>query len=225
VGQAISEVLPFAVGVAVSPIPLVAVILMLFTPRARVNGPAFLVGWVVGLSLVVAVVYVVLDALDASGSDSASDGTSTVKLVLGAALLLGGIRRWSRQPAADAEVEMPKWMAAVDAFTPVKALGLGVLLSSVNPKNLVLALGAASGVAQLGVSTGDAVVGLTVFVVVASSTTAALVGYRLLGGDRSEARLDEWKAWLTAHDEAVMAVLFLVFGVVLVSEGLRGLTA
>jgi hypothetical protein len=31
--------------------------------------------------------------------------------------------------------------------------------------------------------------------------------------------------WLSAHNGAVMAVLFLVFGVVLFSEGLRGLTA
>ena len=41
-GQAIGEVLPFAVGVAISPVPIIAVILVLFSARARVNGPAFL---------------------------------------------------------------------------------------------------------------------------------------------------------------------------------------
>ena len=45
-GQAIGQVLPPAVGVGLSPIPIVAVIVMLVTPRARVNGPAFLgAGW------------------------------------------------------------------------------------------------------------------------------------------------------------------------------------
>ena len=34
---------------------------------------------------------------------------------------------------------MPKWMAGIDAFTPAKALGLGLLLAGVNPKNLLLA--------------------------------------------------------------------------------------
>ena len=44
-GRGISEVLTFAVGVAISPAAIVAVILMLFSRRARVNGPLFLLGW------------------------------------------------------------------------------------------------------------------------------------------------------------------------------------
>ena len=36
-GQGISEVLTFAVGVAISPVPIIAVILMLFSQRAKVN--------------------------------------------------------------------------------------------------------------------------------------------------------------------------------------------
>jgi hypothetical protein len=43
--EAIGQLLPFAVGVGLSPIPIIAVVLMLATPRARVNGPAFLPGW------------------------------------------------------------------------------------------------------------------------------------------------------------------------------------
>jgi hypothetical protein len=43
-GQAIGEVIPFAVGIAISPVSIIAVILMLFSPRARVNGLFFLVG-------------------------------------------------------------------------------------------------------------------------------------------------------------------------------------
>jgi Sap, sulfolipid-1-addressing protein len=51
VGQGISEVLTFAVGVAISPVPIIAVILMLFSQRARVNGPLFLLGWVLALAI------------------------------------------------------------------------------------------------------------------------------------------------------------------------------
>src|SRR3954470_5835948 len=58
-GQGISEVLPFAIGIAIIPIPIIAIILILFSERARVNGPAFLAGWVIGLSAVSAVVYLV----------------------------------------------------------------------------------------------------------------------------------------------------------------------
>jgi len=60
---------------------------------------------------------------------------------------------------------------------------------------------------------------------VASASIAVPVVFYLVGGERAAAVLDGWKTWLTAHNGAVMAVLFLVFGVVLFSEGLRGLTA
>ena len=224
-GQSISEVLPWALGVAISPVPLIAVILMLFTPRAKQNGPAFLLGWVVGLGVLAAVVYIVADALNVSSDSTASDSTSTVKVVLGVALIIGGLRRLRKRTPAGTEPAMPKWMAGVDSFTPVKAAGLGVVLGAVNPKNLVLTIGAATGLAQLGESSGDAVVGLIAFVVIASSTTALAVGYRIFGGEAAHAHLDEAKAWLTVHNEAVMAVLFLVFGVVILAQGTGRLSA
>ena len=36
--------LPAAVGVAISPIPIIAVVLMLVSTRGRSNGPAYLIG-------------------------------------------------------------------------------------------------------------------------------------------------------------------------------------
>ncbi len=50
--QAIGDLLPSAVGVALSPVPIIAVILMLGTPRARTTGSAFALGWVAGLVIV-----------------------------------------------------------------------------------------------------------------------------------------------------------------------------
>jgi Sap, sulfolipid-1-addressing protein len=55
-GQAIGQSLPIAVGIALSPLPIVAVVLMLVTERGRVNGPAFIVGWWAGLAIVGAIV-------------------------------------------------------------------------------------------------------------------------------------------------------------------------
>lgn len=223
-GPAISEVLPFAVGVAISPVPIIAVILMLFSARARVNGPVFLLGWIVGLTVVAAVAYTLSDGADDATSDSAQTSIAWGKIVLGIVLVAGAHRRWRNRPAPGAEPEMPKWMAGVDGLTASRALGLGVLLSGVNPKNLILTLGAATGVAQTEASTGGAVAALAVFVVLASLTIAGPVAYRLIGGEAARATLDELKAWLGDHNDAVMAALFLVFGAVLISKGLPPLT-
>lgn len=217
--QAITDVLPYAVGLAIIPIPIIAVILMLFSNRARVNGPAFLLGWLVALSAIVAIVYAISNASNASTDSSASDTSSTVQIVLGAVLLVLAVRKWRHRPAPGEQEPMPKWMNALDSFTPVKAFGLAVVLCAVNPKNLILAVGAAAAVGQADVSTTDAVVALAVFVVLSSLTIAVPVVYALVGGDRARHTLDGWKTWLAVNNATVMTVLFLVFGVLLVAKG------
>jgi hypothetical protein len=224
-GPAISDILPLAVGVMVSPIPIIAVILMLFSPRARVNGPSFLLGWIVGLAVVSAIVYVIADSADVATDTDASDTSSTVKVVLGVVLVLMALRRWRSRPAPGEAAPMPKWMAAIESVTPVKAIGFGVLLSAINPKNLILTIGAAAAVAQSGVSTGDAVVTLVVFVLIGSVSIIVPVLAYLFAGERARTMLDGWKAWLQQHNAAVMTVLLLVIGVVLLAKGLGPITA
>ncbi|MFO7571724.1 MAG: GAP family protein [Gaiellaceae bacterium] len=223
-GQGISEVLPFAIGIAIVPIPVIAVIVMLFSSRARVNGPVFLLGWVTGLAVVFAVVFALADAGDASTDSTASDTVSWLKILLGAALLLLAGRSWRKRPAPGVEPAMPKWMAGIDSLAVGKAFGLGALLASANPKNLILVVGAATGLAQLGLATGEVVVSAVVFVAVASLTVGGPVVYYFVGGEHAKSSLEELKAWLITHYEAVMTVLFLVFGVVLISKGLAPLT-
>jgi hypothetical protein len=225
-GQGISAILTFAIGVAISPVPIIAVILMLFSQRARVNGPAFLVGWVVALAAVSTVVYVLSHDGNVATSGTASDSVSWGKIALGVVLLAMARRSWRKRPAPGEEPVLPKWLATVETVSPVKALGLGVALAAVNPKNLILTAGAAAGLAQVpGLSTTDAVVAIAVFVAIASLTIAGPVVYALVGGARAKATLDSAKTWLTANNAAVMGVLFLVFGVDLIAKGLPPLTS
>jgi threonine/homoserine/homoserine lactone efflux protein len=93
----------------------------------------------------------------------------------------------------------------------------------VNPKNLLLTLGSATGLAQLGLSTTDAIVATAVFVVIASLSIAVPVAYAVFGGAKAKASLELAKSWLTVHNAAVMGVLFLVFGVDLIAKGLPNL--
>ncbi len=223
-GQGISEVLTFAIGVAISPLPIIAVILMLFSQRAKINGPAFLFGWVIALAVVSAVAYVLAHDGSVATSSTASDSVSWGKIVLGVLLLALARRNWRKRPGPAEEPEMPRWLETVASMSPVKAFGLAVVLAAVNPKNLILTLGAAAGLAQLGLSTSDAVVAVAVFIAIASLTIAGPVLYALVGGARARSSLDAAKAWLTTHNAALLAVLFLVFGVDMIAQGLPPLT-
>ena len=48
-GNAISAVLPLALGIALSPIPIIATILLLLSPRARASSVGFAAGWILGI--------------------------------------------------------------------------------------------------------------------------------------------------------------------------------
>lgn len=216
---AIGAVLAFAVGVGISPIPVIAVILVLFSERRRVNGPAFLAGWLAGLSAVVAALYLLATALGIGTDPATESGESWLKVGLGVLLLGAAAHKWRGRPRGDDVPSPPKWMAGVARFTPVKAAALGGALSA-NPKNLVLALGAAGSLAETTPTTVEATVALAVFVLVGSALVISAVGYDLVGGARARSTLDEVKGWMSLHNTAVMAVLYLVFGAVLISQGL-----
>ena len=217
----IAEILPFAIGVAISPVPIIAVILMLFSSRARVNGPMFLIGWAVALAVVSGVAFL---AGEAASESTTTTAVSWSQVFLGAVFVLLAVRTWRTRTPAGAEPEQPKWMAGIDSFSPVKALALALLLAGVNPKNLLLAAGAGAAVAGLALPTTQAVVSLALFVIVASLTIAVPVIYYLVGGAAARTRLDAVKEWLAVHNDAVMTVLFLVLGVNLISKGIPPLS-
>jgi Sap, sulfolipid-1-addressing protein len=87
-GQAIGQVLSFGVGVALSPVPIIAVVLMLATPKGRVNGPAFLAGWVVGIAVLGTIVLLVASGASASKHGAPASWVSILKIVLGVLLVL-----------------------------------------------------------------------------------------------------------------------------------------
>ena len=214
-----------AIGVAVSPVPIIAVILMLFGPKARTTGPAFALGWVLALSVVGGVVLVVADTSDVSSEQEPSDVVFAVKLIIGLIFLVLAVRQWSSRPKEGEEPEMPGWMSAIDQFTPIRAFGMAILLAGVNPKNLGLTLAASSTIAQAGLTDAEPWIVLLVFVVLASVTVLLPVAYYLIAGAAAKQTLDTMKSWLTGNNATVMAVLLLILGVLLVGDGVGGLTS
>ena len=222
-GNAIGSILPQAVGVAISPVPVIAVILMLFSQRARSNGLAFLGGWVLALAVVGSVVLVLAGLGKVSTGGTPSTLVYVLKLLLGLFFLLLAFRQWRGRPKEGEEPEMPKWMAAIDALTPGRAFGLAAMLAGVNPKNLALTLAAALSIAQAGGSGAAPWIALVVFIVLASLTVAAPVLYYLFAGQSAEKVLATWKAWLLANNATVMFILLLVLGALAFGQGLGGL--
>jgi threonine/homoserine/homoserine lactone efflux protein len=205
--------------------PIVAVVLMLVTPRAHSNGPAFLLGWIAGIALAGAIVLAIAGPSNASEQGEPAAWVDWLKLVLGLLLVLVAVRQWRTRPHAGEEAPTPKWMGALDNFTPPKAAGTAVLLGSVNPKNLLFIIGGAAVVAQTGIGGGEQAGAWAVFCVLASLGVAAPVVIYFAMGERAAGLLDELKTWMARNNTAVMAVLCLIVGVKLVGDAITGFSA
>ncbi len=221
--QVIGEILPLALGIAISPVPIIAIILMLITPKARSNGLAFLFGWMAGLAVVGGIALVIANAAGLAETGGPSKAASAVKLVLGVLLLIVAERQWQGRPRQGEAAPLPKWMQALDTFTPVKSFGVAALLSGVNPKNLMLNLAAATIIAQAGLPASSQAIALLVLVLIGSIGIIVPVVVYFAGGDTARHTLDGWKAWLGVNNSTVMAVLLLVLGVVLIGKGISGM--
>lgn len=221
--SAIGDLLPSAVGVALSPVPIIAVILILGTPKARSNGPVFAVGWVAGLIAVSVIVLAVAGGADDPDSATAT-GVNWLKLGLGLLFLVMAARQWQQRPRRGEEPTMPKWMATIDTFAPGKSLVLGAALSGVNPKNLALTLAAAASIAEAGLTPGESAIAVTVFVVLGSLTVAGPVVFYVFAADRAAGPLATTKEFMSDHNAVIMMVVLLVLGAKLIGAGLAGAT-
>lgn len=219
VGSVLGDLLPLALGVAVSPVPVIAVILMLFGPKAGSTSFGFLGGWVAGIVLAVTAFALIAGTAGMGTSAEPSAMASWFKLLLGVLLLYLAWQQWRSRD----EPVLPKWMSAIDTMTLGKGAGLGFLLSAVNPKNLAMCAAAGTIIGAGGLSGGQNVLTVAIFTVLAALTVAVpVIGYAV-AQDKMRGPLDRLKGWLEANNATVMAMLLLFLGVVLLGKGFGGL--
>ena len=222
-GSTISELLPLAIGIALSPVAIIAQILMLFGKRARSNGPAFMLGWVLALAILGSIMLVAADTGELGGGGTPGVISYVIQLLLGLLFLFMAYRSWKSRSAPGEEPKLPAWVATLDSFSAGKSFGLAALLSSTSPKNMGLLAAACILIAQGGLTGAQSWIVLAVFVVVACISVIAPVLYYFIAGASAEKTLTGWKTWLAANNSTVMLALFLILGAKLVGAGLGGL--
>jgi hypothetical protein len=221
-GEAIGHSLPLAIGVALSPVPIIAVVVLLTSSRARSLGPVFVLGWLLGLVVVGAIVLVVVGPSGAGSSGQRTRWVSWVMIVLGV-LLLVAAGRPVRGIRGGEEVPLPAWLGAIDRLNPAVVLGGGVVLGGVRPRNLLLVVGGAVAIAQTGIAGGQQAIAYAVFAVVATIGVAVPVVIYFAMGTRSAELLGRFKGWMRRHNAVILAVVLLVIGVTLIGDGIGGL--
>lgn len=219
-GPAIGQTLPLALGIAISPVPIIAAVLMLLSPKARTTSVGFLIGWVLGIVVATTVFVLLSQVLPDDAETGSAPIIGVVQLLLGAGMLFLALRQWRSRPAPGAEPHMPAWMQTIDHISFVGAFGLGALLSGVNPKNLLLAASAGATIGSSGLGTGEATIAVAVFTLLGACTVLIPVLGYLIASERLAAPLDALRVWLSRENAVIMTVLLLVLGVVVIGKGI-----
>lgn len=216
----IGSILPLALGIAISPIPIIAAILMLLSPKARGTSVGFLIGWLLGIVVTVTLFTLLSSVIPESNADATQPIKGTIQLIVAALLLLLAVKQWRSRPHGDEEPALPKWMQAIDGMTAGKGFGLAFLLSAVNPKNLLMGIAAGVAIGAGDLTVGETSLVILIFTVLAGCTVAIPVIAYLVAADKMAAPLEKLRTWLVHNNATVMSILLLVIGVMMIGKGL-----
>jgi len=195
----LGSLIPAAAGVALSPVPIIELIFVLFLNRRGPNSVAFVVSLIALTAAAVALGVAGQQATESSAGET-SKGAAVGLLVLGLVLVAVGVKNWRNR----ADHSEPRVFAKIADMGPGAAAFLALGATFLNPKNVVLLIAAGQ---TIGASTSGSKLTIgAVFVLIATLPYTAAVGYALLAGEHARTRLDAARAWLISHNRAIMGV-------------------
>ena len=214
----LTELIPLALVVALSPLSIIPAVLVLHTPHPRPAGLAFLAGWLIGLAALT-IVFVEISGL--FGDLGTPPGwASWLRIVIGAALIVFGVYRWlTRKRSA----HTPAWMQRLGKLTPARAGLAALALTVVNPKVLFICAAAGLAIGTAGLGSAHIWIAVIWYVAVAASTVAIPILAYAVSGDRLDGALQRLKEWMEEQHATLVAAILIVIGLLLLYKGIHGL--
>lgn len=217
----LADLLTLGVAIAISPLSIVAVILMATAGKGRTNGTAFILG-----SYAFAVVFlgVLVWFGRSTGADEVDSGShvtvDVIEVVLGAGLLVLALMQWRKR----SDTETPKWMTGLDGLSMMKAFGLGVLIAGpLSPKDLPLLIAAGGRIAQAHLPVDQVIAVILIFAAIGIVGVLLPWLISVISPNKVEALLSGLRTWLVANHAVIMTVLFIILGFKLIGSGVADL--
>jgi hypothetical protein len=219
----VARIAALAIGVALSPLPIVAVLIILLTKRARAGSLVFSAAWIAGNAIAIALAVAFAGKVDSpmQGFDLPSEGLATLLLGIGLFVTawLSRRRRWhAEDPQAT-----PRWVEAVDNLSPMGGAVVAFSNALTSPKNLALAIAAGLVIRNATRVPAEIAASELLYIAIASLTIVTPVAVYLIAGKRAEPILARWKRRITSRAAVVIEIGLFVFGMGLALKGLYNL--
>jgi hypothetical protein len=221
--QAIGLVIPIAIAVAISSVPIMTTLFILMSPNRSRAAVPFLVGWVVGIFLVVSFCALLAQAIpEPRSSRQPETAIAVLEILIGAALIVIGIVSWRRERHSGSTTAMPSWLSSAGNLGPWPAAGLGLLLN-VRPKGLLLAIAAGLTVRADADTLATAILAIVIYTLIAASTVAVPIIATLMSPTRMEPRLVAAHEWMLRNGARLTSAIIGLIGLVIVVTGIARL--
>lgn len=212
IAVAIGLVLAPGLGAAISPMAIVAVLILLTAQGGKFRAVLFAAGVFLATLVLATIVLVVSLTAQVHSAGAPSKVASAVSLALGLLLVWFAVKQWRKRPRAGHEVVAPKWMSSLDTMSAPKAFILGVGLAFMNAKNIPLTIATVTTVVQLNAAAWVNIVTLVVFAVLGTLGVAVPVLASVIGGSKLAEKLSDTKGYLVQHNSVILSIVFLLIG-------------
>ena len=220
--EATGNAIPVAVGIAISPLAVAALMVMLLTPKAGLNAPSFLLGWLLGFVIIGFLAHFI-PGFEVS-SDKPGMLAGVVRLVLGLVLLLLALWQFRRQ-ADFGEEKTQRFLGRINDMNAGHSVLAGLLLTAGHPKNLPLIAAGVAAIGRYNLDILSEILAFLIFTMVSSVTLVLPMMLFFLARHRVEIIFGHWKSWLIRNNDIIVLLLLLVFGALLIGRGLKMLAA
>ena len=215
----IGQLLPLAVAVALSSVPILAVlVLLLGAARPRVP-TLFVVGYVAGLVTITSLFAIFLHAIPANTSVGPEPFVGVLEILVGVALLVYAVIELRRHPQAAERETLPRWMVALGRMRSLPALGLGFALN-IRPKSILLAIAAGLVIGPAKLPVSEDVIVIAIYVLIGGSSVGGPALFALIRPDKARPALAATERWLLRNDTTVAIIVATVIGTVIIGNGI-----
>lgn len=210
--ELISQLVTPALGIAISPLPIVGLILILLGANAKSNSLFFSLGWIGG-NLTTFMFAIFFMGATAESSSESSLLQKIIFIVLGALLIYLAVKTFIKRTKVGEEPQTPKWFDKMTSLKPSGAIVFGFTLSAANPKNLLLSLSAGAAAGMVTQNFAEDLLAIVIFCLIATATIVIpTILYRVMG-DKINHKLGELKTWLIYNNDTITAVMLLFIGI------------
>lgn len=214
----LTELIPLALVIALSPLSIIPAVLILQSPHARITGLTYLAGWLLAIAALTGIFVELSGLMPETGQPSTK--ASYVRIVIGALLIAFGLYRWFTRGRTAHE---PAWMRKLSTATPARGFVIAAVLAVVNPKVLFMCVAAGLTINTDRLPNPQIWLSVLYFTVVAGSSVAIPVLTYAVAGERLAPAMERLGAWLHRQHAALIAAILIVIGLLVLYKGISHL--